>query len=215
MASASATRVGRQHRAAAVRRNARRSLVQIRNEELGIRNSRPPPRWKKDVMFIEGMVDDRLRLSSRANATFLCHPERRWSSLCRRSRRRSRKRRRSRGIPRSSGSVPSGSFSDLLTPSGRRDAPSPASGRWPAIPGLVHKSLPPAGSRVLRLGRRTASLRMTEVPKPCLRRRCLWPCRRRHQPRLRPSRPRPLRPRPHPRPRPRSLPRFSARRCRE
>jgi len=35
----------------------------------------------------------------------------------------------------------------LLTPFGRRDAPSPASGRLPAIPGLVHKSLPPAGSR--------------------------------------------------------------------
>ena len=35
----------------------------------------------------------------------------------------------------------------LLTPFGRRDAPSPASGRWPAIPGLVHISLTPAGSR--------------------------------------------------------------------
>jgi len=30
---------------------------------------------------------------------------------------------------------------------GRRDAPSPASGRWPAIPDLGHVSLPPAGSR--------------------------------------------------------------------
>jgi hypothetical protein len=35
----------------------------------------------------------------------------------------------------------------LLTAFGRRDAPSPASGRWPAIPGLGHISLPPAGSR--------------------------------------------------------------------
>jgi len=35
----------------------------------------------------------------------------------------------------------------LLTAFGRRDAPSPASGRWPAIPGLGHESLPSAGSR--------------------------------------------------------------------
>jgi len=39
-----------------------------------------------------------------------------------------------------------GTTSDLLTPFGRRDAPSPASGRRPAIPGLGHDSLPPAGS---------------------------------------------------------------------
>ena len=38
-------------------------------------------------------------------------------------------------------------FLGLLTAFGRRDAPSPASGRWPAIPDLVHKSLPAAGSR--------------------------------------------------------------------
>ena len=35
----------------------------------------------------------------------------------------------------------------LLTAFGRGDAPSPASGRWPGIPGLGHVSLPPAGSR--------------------------------------------------------------------
>ncbi len=35
----------------------------------------------------------------------------------------------------------------LRTAFRRRDAPSPASGRWPAIPGLGHISLPPAGSR--------------------------------------------------------------------
>ena len=35
----------------------------------------------------------------------------------------------------------------LRTAFGRRDAPSPASGRWPAIPDLGHVSLPPAGSR--------------------------------------------------------------------
>jgi len=33
----------------------------------------------------------------------------------------------------------------LLTAFGRRDTPSPASGRQPAIPGLGHVSLPPAG----------------------------------------------------------------------
>jgi len=38
-------------------------------------------------------------------------------------------------------------FLGLLTAFGRRDAPSPASGRWPAIPSLGHISLPPAGSR--------------------------------------------------------------------
>ena len=35
----------------------------------------------------------------------------------------------------------------LRTAFGRRDAPSPVSGRWPAIPDLGHVSLPPAGSR--------------------------------------------------------------------
>ena len=35
----------------------------------------------------------------------------------------------------------------LRTAFGRRDAPSPAIGRWPAIPDLGHVSLPPAGSR--------------------------------------------------------------------
>ena len=35
----------------------------------------------------------------------------------------------------------------LRTAFGRRDAPSPASGQWPAIPDLGHVSLPPAGSR--------------------------------------------------------------------
>ena len=34
----------------------------------------------------------------------------------------------------------------LLTAFGRRDAPSPASGQWSAIPDFGHKSLPPAGS---------------------------------------------------------------------
>jgi hypothetical protein len=33
----------------------------------------------------------------------------------------------------------------LLTAFGRRDAPSPASGRWPEIAGLGHESLPSAG----------------------------------------------------------------------
>ena len=49
---------------------------------------------------------------------------------------------------------PPGAFSflisrylELRTAFGRRDAPSPASGRWPAIPDLGHLSLPPAGSR--------------------------------------------------------------------
>ena len=37
------------------------------------------------------------------------------------------------------------SFLGLRTAFGRRDAPSPASGRRPAIPGLGHISLPPAG----------------------------------------------------------------------
>jgi len=36
-------------------------------------------------------------------------------------------------------------YPGLLTAFGRRDAPSPASGRWPAIPGLGPISLPPAG----------------------------------------------------------------------
>ena len=42
----------------------------------------------------------------------------------------------------------------MLTAYGRRDAPSPASGQWPAIPGLGHVSLPPVGSlgMLCRLG---------------------------------------------------------------
>ena len=52
------------------------------------------------------------------------------------------------------------SFSgELLTPVGRRDAPSPASGRWPAIPGLGHQSLPPAG-----LGDPSLGLRRPDSP---------------------------------------------------
>ena len=38
-------------------------------------------------------------------------------------------------------------FLGLLTTIGRRDAPSPASGRWPTIPGLDHRSLLLVGSR--------------------------------------------------------------------
>jgi hypothetical protein len=49
-------------------------------------------------------------------------------------------------------------FLGLLTAFGRRDAPLPASGRWPAIPGLGHVSLPPAGSRPrLSICRRSAA----------------------------------------------------------
>ena len=45
----------------------------------------------------------------------------------------------------------------LLTPFGRRDSPSPASGQWQAIADLVHKSLLPAGSR--------ARQRIVELPR--------------------------------------------------
>ena len=69
-----------------------------------------------------------------------CHPEQRWSDLCRRSRRRSRNRRRSRGIP-----------------SGRRLSPEKSGG--PSTRPAADLAQDDRG--VVRLGRRRPSLRMT------------------------------------------------------
>jgi len=65
----------------------------------------------------------------------------------------------------------------LRTAFGRRDAPSPASGRWPAIPDLGHVSLPPAGSRPrLRICRSSGAppqvstyFRTRHLPVTCFR----------------------------------------------